>query len=133
MKTIELSAAIASAPVQENLKNFAGLDAQNALGLMTPERLAAVAGESSCLLSAKNVVLQADESIELKVGYGMLLVSTSATGELYCCIVYGANAAQKISGYGNSFKIEKPSEFITRITNISSTPKALNYAYLGRV
>ena len=44
MKTIELSAAIASAPVQENLKNFAGLDAQNALGLMTPERLAAVAG-----------------------------------------------------------------------------------------
>ena len=45
MKTIELSAAMASAPVQENLKNFAGLDAQNALGLMTPERLAAVAGE----------------------------------------------------------------------------------------
>ena len=45
MKTIELSAALASAPVQENLKNFAGLDAQNALGLMTPERLAAVAGE----------------------------------------------------------------------------------------
>ena len=44
MKTIELSAALASAPVQENLKNFAGLDAQNALGLMTPERLAAVAG-----------------------------------------------------------------------------------------
>ena len=44
MKTIELSAAMASAPVQENLKNFAGLDAQNALGLMTPERLAAVAG-----------------------------------------------------------------------------------------
>ena len=45
MKTIELSAALASAPVQENLKNFAGLDAQNALGLMTPERLAAVAGD----------------------------------------------------------------------------------------
>ena len=44
MKTIELSAALASAPVQENLKNFAGLDAQNTLGLMTPERLAAVAG-----------------------------------------------------------------------------------------
>ena len=45
MKTIELSAALASTPVQENLKNFAGLDAQNALGLMTPERLAAVAGD----------------------------------------------------------------------------------------
>lgn len=101
--------------------------------LRNPPATCLGAGESSCLLSAKNVVLQADESIELKVGYGMLLVSTSATGELYCCIVYGASAAQKIGGYGNSFKIEKPSEFITRITNISSTPKVLNYAYLGRV
>ena len=53
MKTIELSAAIASAPVQENLKNFAGLDAQNALGLMTPERLAAVAGEKLPVASAE--------------------------------------------------------------------------------
>lgn len=52
MKTIELSAALASAPVQENLKNFAGLDAQNALGLMTPERLAAVAGGKIPLASA---------------------------------------------------------------------------------
>ena len=51
MKTIELSAALASAPVQENLKNFAGLDAQNALGLMTPERLAAVAGGFSSFKS----------------------------------------------------------------------------------
>lgn len=87
----------------------------------------------SCLLSAKNVVLQTNESIELKVGYGLLLVSSSQNGELYCYIVYGYNGVQKLGGYGSSFKIEKPSEFITRITNISSTPKALNYAYLGRV
>ena len=45
MKTIELSAAIASAPVQENLKNFVGVTPENTVGLMTPERLAAVAGE----------------------------------------------------------------------------------------
>ena len=91
------------------------------------------AGELSCLLSAKHVVLQTDESIELKVGYGLLLVSTGSTGEMQCCIVYGSNMVQKIGGSGNSFKIEKPSEFITRITNISITPKIINYAYLGRV
>ena len=93
MKTIELSAAIASAPVQENLKNFAGLDAQNALGLMTPERLAAVAGElynsNKKLLGAKddlnnlsdgwyyyinannpaNAVSNADNSVLLQLSY----------------------------------------------------------------
>ena len=93
MKTIELSAAMASAPVQENLKNFAGLDAQNALGLMTPERLAAVAGElynsNKKLLGAKddlnnlsdgwyyyinannpaNAVSNADNSVLLQLSY----------------------------------------------------------------
>ena len=92
-----------------------------------------MAGELSCLLNAKNVVLQINKSIELKVGYGLLLVSTGSTGEMQCCIVYGSNMVQKLGGSGNSFKIEKPSEFITRITNISSTPKTISYAYLGRV
>ena len=45
MKTVELSAALNSAQVVENLKNFVGVDAQGAAALMTPERLAAVAGE----------------------------------------------------------------------------------------
>lgn len=44
MKTVELSAALNSAQVVENLKNFVGVDAQGAAALMTPERLAAVAG-----------------------------------------------------------------------------------------
>ena len=46
MKTVELSAALGQAQVVENLKNFVGVDAQGAAALMTPERLAAVAGES---------------------------------------------------------------------------------------
>ena len=46
MNTIELSAALGQAQVVENLKNFVGVDAQGAAALMTPERLAAVAGES---------------------------------------------------------------------------------------
>lgn len=78
-------------------------------------------------------MLQINESIELKVGYGLLLVSTGSTGEMQCCIVYGSNMVQKLGGSGNSFKIEKPYEFITRITNISSTPKTLSYTYIGRI
>ena len=45
MNTVELSAALGQAQVVENLKNFVGVDAQGAAALMTPERLAAVAGE----------------------------------------------------------------------------------------
>lgn len=45
METIELKDVMNQLPVVENLKNYAGVDAQNALGMMTPERLAAVVGE----------------------------------------------------------------------------------------
>ena len=50
MKTVELSAALNSAQVVENLKNFVGVDAQGAAALMTPERLAAVAGGKICTI-----------------------------------------------------------------------------------
>ena len=53
MKTVELSAALNSAQVVENLKNFVGVDAQGAAALMTPERLAAVAG--GMILNAKRL------------------------------------------------------------------------------
>ena len=69
MKTIELSAALASAPVQENLKNFAGLDAQNALGLMTPERLAAVAGG----LRFKGTIKESDDLNNINVSCNYLV------------------------------------------------------------
>ena len=49
MKTVELSAALGQAQVVENLKNFVGVDAQGAAALMTPERLAAVAGGLLCI------------------------------------------------------------------------------------
>ena len=58
MKTVELSAALGQAQVVENLKNFVGVDAQGAAALMTPERLAAVAGglthANKKLLTAKD-------------------------------------------------------------------------------
>ena len=44
METIDINEVFAQANVVENLKNFAGIDAQNALGMMSQERLAAVVG-----------------------------------------------------------------------------------------
>lgn len=62
MNTIELSAALGQAQVVENLKNFVGVDAQGAAALMTPERLAAVAGE----LAYKNLGASITDLNEMK-------------------------------------------------------------------
>ena len=98
MKTIELSAALASAPVQENLKNFAGLDAQNALGLMTPERLAAVAGEKIGVVSkSKNGLLSSydysrmfPKKINLSSLHAIKLVNNPTQWGSYFAHVYGS-------------------------------------------
>ena len=46
MAKITLKEALKQASVVDELKNFVGLTKDDAVGLMTPERLAAVAGES---------------------------------------------------------------------------------------
>ena len=71
MNTIELSAALGQAQVVENLKNFVGVDAQGAAALMTPERLAAVAGEFT---GNKAVVMDAEKCIS--TGFYMTANST---------------------------------------------------------
>ena len=58
METIELKDVMNQLPVVEDLKNFAGIDAQNALSMMTSERLAAVVGES--ILTAKRIYTTTD-------------------------------------------------------------------------
>ena len=65
MKTVELSAALNSAQVVENLKNFVGVDAQGAAALMTPERLAAVAGEPANF--CKTIMIQPKGIIDFEV------------------------------------------------------------------
>ena len=67
MKTVELSAALNSAQVVENLKNFVGVDAQGAAALMTPERLAAVAGENMCFYSNDFMMTNESESDILNI------------------------------------------------------------------
>ena len=46
MEKITLNEYLKQGSVVENLKNFVGVTPENTVGLMTPERLAAVAGES---------------------------------------------------------------------------------------
>ena len=129
MKTIELSAAMASAPVQENLKNFAGLDAQNALGLMTPERLAAVAGESIGtnlgIVSFKKFNFSGDNPHELtlpKKGkmYMVTVYSTSLYhkfGLFYC--IFQSNVARAVHKiFSSSLTLELNGETgVITITN----------------
>ena len=45
MEKITLNEYLKQGSVVENLKNFVGVTPENTVGLMTPERLAAVAGE----------------------------------------------------------------------------------------
>ena len=53
MEKITLKEALKQASVVDELKNFVGLTKDDALGLMTPERLAAVAG--GLILRAKRI------------------------------------------------------------------------------
>ena len=114
MKTIELSAAMASAPVHENLKNFAGLDAQNALGLMTPERLAAVAGEKLGVVKQEKPMVEND-FFEIACGYGIFIIGSSQTGEMQVYAIYGSRQVEKIAGLGTSYKVEKLNEHTIKV------------------
>lgn len=98
MKTIELSAAMASAPVQENLKNFAGLDAQNALGLMTPERLAAVAGGLIDNARFHKINLTPGELTCIGEGQGILIIQQPYRNAILQAYLVCYNQCKPIAG-----------------------------------
>ena len=89
MKTVELSAALGQAQVVENLKNFVGVDAQGAAALMTPERLAAVAGG----ILDKNYTVATDignnQKLSLRTKGSSLLLFRA--GEHPCAALLGLN------------------------------------------
>ena len=103
METIELKDVMNQLPVVENLKNFAGIDAQNALGMMSPERLAAVVGgKLDCYIgklkttaSSNNTVNLAREIIE-KIPEGYLM--------FVCYVETGSN---NIFSYGYMYYSKK--------------------------
>ena len=71
MGKITLNEALKKASVKNDLQMFLGLDAQSELGGMTPERLAAVAGEFT---GNKAVVMDAEKCIS--TGFYMTANST---------------------------------------------------------
>ena len=139
MKTIELSAALASAPVQENLKNFAGLDAQNALGLMTPERLAAVAGE---LLKSVNPIgnvpivyrgtfVGGDSPIELNLCTGILITFQEGAERMNLFIIdYWTDTIQEKFKNGSNIKSVTKAERSGKVT-ISVSGGNFTYLFIG--
>ena len=139
MKTIELSAAIASAPVQENLKNFAGLDAQNALGLMTPERLAAVAGE---LLKSVNPIgkvpivyrgtfVGGDSPIELNLCTGILITFQEGAERMNLFIIdYWTDTIQEKFKNGSNIESVTKAEGSGKVT-ISVSKGNFTYLFIG--
>ena len=106
MKTVELSKCISELPVVENLKNFAGIDAQNALGMMSPERLAAVVGGK---LGIRKISLShPDDSNEITIPctWGCILLYNTYTGEMN---IISKDRTSIISLTGsNSFIINSP-------------------------
>ena len=139
MKTIELSAAMASAPVQENLKNFAGLDAQNALGLMTPERLAAVAGE---LLKSVNPIgkvpivyrgtfVGGDSPIELNLCTGILITFQEGAERMNLFIIdYWTDTIQEKFKNGSNIESVTKAERSGKVT-ISVSKGNFTYLFIG--
>ena len=85
MKTVELSAALGQAQVVENLKNFVGVDAQGAAALMTPERLAAVAGGKM----GKQVTVEAGQSYDFDSSYNILYIAETFHSA-YITLIAGA-------------------------------------------
>ncbi len=130
METIDINEVFAQANVVENLKNFAGVDAQNALGMMTPERLAAVVGGKLRVLNG-TVVLQPDEYITLDVGYGILIVTNTTNGWCNVSILCSLDVVQALSQHNGGILIEKASEHKTKIINKHNKDLALGYLFLG--
>ena len=79
MGKITLNEALKKASVKNDLQMFLGLDAQSELGGMTPERLAAVAGEKIWKVYTNSNPNKLDLSKELKSGLYAITNLRSAT------------------------------------------------------
>ena len=79
MAKITLKEALKQASVVDELKNFVGLTKDDAVGLMTPERLAAVAGEKIWKVYTNSNPNKLDLSKELKSGLYAITNLRSAT------------------------------------------------------
>ena len=117
MKTVELSAALGQAQVVENLKNFVGVDAQGAAALMTPERLAAVAGGlniiSDTFVPYKTLVYIGDLKTAGSKTYEFITFHPDGVQEIYSIVTIGrlsqgekdVCSAHNIYGYATLYRL----------------------------
>lgn len=92
MEKITLKEALKQASVVDELKNFVGLTKDDAVGLMTPERLAAVAGENVWIRNNPTISQNLDLSTKVPAGFYtindiMRDVANSPIDRHYSCIL----------------------------------------------
>ena len=92
MEKITLKEALKQASVVDDLKNFVGLTKDDAVGLMTPERLAAVAGENVWIRNNPTISQNLDLSTKVPAGFYtindiMRDVANSPINRHYSCIL----------------------------------------------
>ena len=129
MEKITLNEYLKQGSVVENLKKFVGVTPENTVGLMTPERLAAVAGESIGtnlgIVSFKKFIFSGENPHELtlpKKGkmYRVTVYSTSLYhkfGLFYC--IFQSNVARAVHKiFSSSLTLELNGETgVITITN----------------
>ena len=92
MEKITLKEALKQASVVDELKNFVGLTKDDAVGLMTPERLAAVAGGNVWIRNNPTISQNLDLSTKVPAGFYtindiMRDVANSPIDRHYSCIL----------------------------------------------
>ena len=139
MAKITLKEALKQASVVDELKNFVGLTKDDALGLMTPERLAAVAGE---LLKSVNPIgnvpivyrgtfVGGDSPIELNLCTGILITFQEGAERMNLFIIdYWTDTIQEKFKNGSNIKSVTKAERSGKVT-ISVSGGNFTYLFIG--
>ena len=131
METIDINEVFAQANVVENLKNFAGIDAQNALGMMSQERLAAVVGGK---LNIRYIAKELKPNETMQYNIYMCLAFLFDVNAYNSSAVFTKNyAALSILDdklYGK-YKVSATADFFT-IENIGTSATVVSLVVLGR-
>ena len=114
MEKITLNEYLKQGSVVENLKNFVGVTPENTVGLMTPERLAAVAGGLAFPMIHKfRLTIKPNEEVALPIDYGLLIAF--CVGNSNFAIVTSVNYLTKNTLVEHKLSVEKTKEFFTTI------------------
>ena len=139
MEKITLNEYLKQGSVVENLKNFVGVTPENTVGLMTPERLAAVAGE---LLKSVNPIgkvpivyrgtfVGGDSPIELNLCTGILITFQEGAERMNLFIIdYWTDTIQEKFKNGSNIESVTKAEGSGKVT-ISVSKGNFTYLFIG--